>query len=101
MILLYTVISFIIVFINSTVKYRDLSGTGTVKIWYRGIPWYREYRPSLVAYTGSYAYVQHQFLVRLQHSRTDYSITLTCSCCPALSCSKVRCACTVTLYDES
>ena len=38
---------YIVAFINSIAWYRDLGGTGTVKIWYRGIPWYREYRPSL------------------------------------------------------
>jgi len=29
------------------VKYRDLGGTGIVKVRYRGIPWYGKYRPSL------------------------------------------------------
>jgi len=46
----YFVYSISIAFINSTVKYRDLGGTGTVKIGYRssGIPRYREYCQSLV-----------------------------------------------------
>jgi len=80
MILLYTVISFIVAFINSTVKYCDLGGTGTVKIRYRGIPWYREYRPSLgwSYYPRIYSYLQlrgsYRLIINVQTFETTWMI---------------------------
>jgi len=57
---------------NSTEKYRDLDGTGTVKIWYRGIPWYREYRPSLI----SSIILMKQHTVQKTEPKTETTINL-------------------------